>query len=90
MPATLDKNTSMEVFALLQTVWAVGVTVIIGVGLTVMLLDCCGPIHEFAVGVIVMVALEGVVPLFVAINVEITFPVPEARRPIEGLELVQV
>ena len=83
VPATGDTNAWTLVFALLQTVWALtGNTDIIGVGLTVMLNDCCGPTQEFAVGVTKNDPLIAEVPLFVAVNEGIELPGPENKIPI--------
>ncbi len=59
-----------------------------GVGFTVMLKVFAVPLHPVASGVTVIVAITGVVPVFIALNVEI-FPVPLADSPIDGVLLVQ-
>jgi hypothetical protein len=44
------------------------------------------PVHPFAVGVTVMVAITGAVPLLVAVKDGI-FPVPLAASPMDGVLL---
>ena len=46
------------------------------------------PLHPFAVGVMVMVAITGVVPGLIAVN-ELISPFPFAANPIDVLSLVQ-
>lgn len=58
------------------------------VGFTVMVNDSGVPVHPFAVGVTVMVATSGAVPVLVAVN-EGRLPVPLAARPIDGLLFAQ-
>ena len=48
-----------------------------------------GPLHPFSVGMMVIVELSGLVPVFTAVKLG-TFPVPLAANPIEVLELVHV
>jgi predicted membrane protein len=88
VPATLLINISVVVLALLHTVWLVGVTVIFGVGLTVIVKVEEAPVQLLAVGVTVIVATTGAAPLLVAVK-EAILPVPEAARPIEVVLLVQ-
>jgi hypothetical protein len=45
------------------------------------------PTHPFAVGVTVMVAISGAVPVFVAVNEGMT-PVPFAANPTDGVSFV--
>ena len=47
------------------------------------------PLHPFALGVIVIVDIIGLAVVLIALNDEI-FPDPEATRPIDELEFVQV
>lgn len=57
------------------------------VGFTVIVKVSGIPVHPLAVGVTVIVAITGVVPVFVA-GKEGIFPVPLAARPIDGVSLV--
>jgi len=59
------------------------------VGLTVIVKDMIVPGQPFTVGVTAIVAITGVVPVFVAVN-EAIFPVPLAASPIEVALLVQL
>lgn len=68
----------------------VGVTVIIGVGSTVMVKFCAGPGQPFAVGVTVKLPAIGAVPVFVAVNEPMEPPLPELLMPILKLLFVQV
>ena len=87
MPATVPLNVMAVVVAPLQYVaFATGLTV--GVGFTVMVKVIAGPTHPFAVGVTVMVATTGAVPVLVAVN-DGMFPAPLAAKPIEGVLLTQ-
>jgi len=63
-------------------------TTTVGVGFTVMVNDDAVPGQLLAVGVTVMVAVMGLVPVFVAVKEAIS-PAPETARPIAGFELVQ-
>jgi hypothetical protein len=58
-------------------------------GLTVIVKVCDVPGQPFAVGVTVMVAVTGAVPVFVAVK-EVIFPVPLAARPILVVLFVQL
>jgi hypothetical protein len=58
-----------------------------GRGLTVIVKVIAVPVHEFAEGVTVMVAVNGLLPVFVAVKAGI-LPVPLAAKPIEVFELV--
>ena len=89
VPVTFDVNTSADVFALLHTVWLVGVTVIIGVGFTLIVNVLTGPGQLFAVGVTVKLPVAVTVPVLVAVNEAITLPTPDPNTPIVGLLLVQ-
>jgi hypothetical protein len=90
VPVTFDVNTSVLVFWLLHTVCAVGVTVIIGVGFTVMVNVCTGPGQLLAVGVTVNIPLVGAEPVLVAVNEAIADPLPLKPMPIVELLFVQV
>jgi hypothetical protein len=61
----------------------------VGVGLTVIVKVRGVPLHPLALGVTVIVATTGVVPVFTAVNEAIS-PVPLAARPIDGVLLVQL
>ena len=89
VPVTLDVNTSADVLIPLHTVWLVGVTVIIGVGLTFIVNVCTGPGQLLAVGVTVKIPVVGTVPVLVAVNEAIMLPTPEPNTPIVGLLLLQ-
>lgn len=69
--------------------WKLAGTVTVGVGLTVMVYVAAGPLHPFAVGITVIVAVIFVVPVLIAVNVGM-LPVPFAAAPIDGLLLVHV
>ena len=88
MPDTLDVNASAVVFALLQTVCAVGVTVITGIGFTVMVNVCTAPTQPFAVGVTVSTPAAEAVLVFVPVKEAIEPPVPLAPIPIVVLLLL--
>jgi hypothetical protein len=62
--------------------------VTVGVGLTVMVKVCTAPLHPLAVGVTVIVAVTGVVPVLIALK-DGMLPVPLAASPMDGLLLVQ-
>ena len=61
----------------------------VGVGLAVIVNAFELPIHPLFVGVTVIVAVTGAVPLFAAVNEAIS-PVLLAPRPMEGVLLVQL
>lgn len=61
----------------------------LGFGLTVMIKVLDKPEQELAIGLIVIVAVKGVVPVFIAVNAGIEF-VPEAGIPILVLLAVQL
>ena len=74
----------------LQTTWLAG-WFTCPVGFTVMVKVLVGPAQPTEpfvnVGVTIIVAATGVVPVLTAVN-EAMLPVPEAARPMEGAELV--
>jgi hypothetical protein len=77
-----------DAVTLLQKVWfAMGLTV--GVGFTVIEYVNGVPMQALAVGVIVMAAFIGEIPLLVAVNAGM-FPVPVAARPMAVLVLDHV
>ena len=86
----MDENISAEVLALLHTVWAVGVTDMIGVGFTDMLKVWTGPTQLLAVGVTVNTPVVCVVPVLVAVNDAIADPLPLALIPIVTLLFAHV
>ena len=71
-----------------QYVW-LPIELTVGVGLTVIVNADGVPIHPFAAGVAVIVAVIGDVVAFVVVN-EGTLPEPLTVRPIAGLLLVHV
>ena len=88
VPATGPPNVIAEVVTPLQyarlATWFTP-----GVGLMVNVKDMGGPVHPFAAGITVMVAIIAVIPLFDAVN-EGIFPVPFAPSPMDGLLFVHV
>jgi hypothetical protein len=76
------------VLAPLQITWF-DTAFTVGVGLTVIVKVRGVPLHPLALGVTVIVATTGVVPVFTAVN-EAIAPVPLATRPIDGVLLVQL
>jgi len=60
----------------------------VGIGFTVIVNVSGVPAHPLAEGVTVMVAITGVVPVFVAVN-EFMLPFPLAANPMDGVLLVQ-
>ncbi len=64
-------------------------TVTLGVGFTVIVKVCEGPLHPLAKGVTFKFAVTGETPLLIVVK-EGIFPVPDAAKPIEGLSLVQL
>ena len=83
-------NTSDDVLLPLQTVWLVGVTVIIGVGFTFMVNVFTGPGQLLAVGVTTKLPVVCVVPELVAVNDARVEPIPDANTPMVGLLFVHV
>jgi hypothetical protein len=86
VPATGPLTVTCVVAAPLQTAWS-AIAFTIGVGFTVIVRLPDGPAQPFAVGVTVIVAVTGVLPLFVA-EKEAIFPVPLPASPIEGVLFV--
>ena len=76
------------VLALAHTVWLAG-SVTVGNGLMVIVKLCGVPEHPFNTGVIVMLAVIGETPAFVAVKAGI-LPVPLAANPIATLSLLQL
>ena len=81
---------SVVVLEPLHTLWAVGVTLMIGVGFTVTVNVCCGPTHEFAWGVTVNTPDVGALPVLVAVKEAMALPEPLAPMPIVVLLFAQV
>ena len=73
--------------AVLQSTLLAGVFTV-GVGFTVILNTLAEPLQPFAVGVIVILAVDGLLPVFVAVKVPI-LPVPLDARPIAAMLLLQ-
>lgn len=88
-PLILDVRVIAEVAEPLHTACVAGVATAIGVGLTVIVAVIAGPKQPPAKGVIVIVAVTGVVPGLTAVK-DGTLPLPDAVSPIEVLLLVHV
>jgi len=86
VPVTPPVNVTSVVEAPLHTAGS-AITFVVGVGLTVIVKLPDGPAQLLAVGVTVIVAVTGVVPLLVA-KKEAIFPVPLDARPMEVLLFV--
>jgi hypothetical protein len=76
------------VLVLLQTVW-LEMLLTVGMGFTVIVNVCEEPEHPFAEGVTVIVPDMADVPVFLAVNEEIS-PVPLDASPMEVLLFVQL
>jgi hypothetical protein len=88
VPLTVPVNVSAGMAVPLHTVCAEG-TVTSGVGLTVMVKLCAVPIQPAAVGVTVMAALSGTMPVLTAVKAAM-LPLPVAPRPTVVLLLDQL
>jgi hypothetical protein len=88
VPETAPVKATMLVVAPLHKDWFAGCTTF-GVGLTVIANDCDMPGQPDADGVTVMVAVTGVVPVFIAVKAGIS-PLPFAAKPIDVLLFVQL
>lgn len=86
VPPTAPEKLTAAVVAPLHKVWSAGSTTF-GVGCTVMVNVCAGPVHPLAAGITVMVAVMVDVPLLVAVKAGMS-PVPDAARPMEGVLFV--
>ena len=91
VPLTAPVKLIADMAVFLQTVWS-AMVLTVGIGLTLMINDLeeeaqTGPPGK--VGVTVIVAINGLVPVFVAVK-EGIFPVPLAARPIAVLSLTQL
>lgn len=90
VPLTELVKLTPAVAVLLHTAWLVGVTVTEGVGLTVIVKVCAGPVQLLAlVGMTVTTEVTATMPVFVAVK-EAILPVPLAARPVAVLLLTQV
>lgn len=88
LPLTLPVKFTVLVVALLHKTWLAGCTTF-GVGLTVIVKLCTVPVHPFADGEIVMVAVTGALVKLIAVNDGIS-PEPPAAKPIAVLLFVQL
>lgn len=88
MPAVGLVNVAAGMTMAGQTVISAG-TSTVGVGFTVIIYVDAGPVQPFAVGVTVMVAVIGLLPVLEAVNPAI-LPVPLPARPMLVFEFVQV
>jgi hypothetical protein len=91
VPPVVLELTIVVIAAPEQIVCDAGVATATGVGLTVIVNVIGVPVHVgmlLNIGVTVIVAVTGALPVFVAVNAPI-LPVPLAARPIEGLSFVQ-
>jgi hypothetical protein len=89
VPLTELVKAIAAVAVLLQTVCVAGVATASGVGLTVIVAVIGVPEQPPADGIIVIVAVTGVVPWLTAVK-DGTLPLPEAVRPMPELLFVQV
>jgi hypothetical protein len=87
VPATGFVKLMAVVVAPLQSVWSVTLSTE-GVGFTVMENVSTGPGQPLAVGVTVMVAVTGALPVLVAVKVAI-LPLPEPAKPMDASLFVQ-
>jgi len=88
-PGVLLVKVILVVLELLQTDWLAGMLVTDGVGFANILKLVDGPGHPLAVGITVIKATTGIVPVFTAVNDGIPVA-PLAARPIEVVLLVQL
>ena len=88
VPETVSLKLTEPVVVPLQTVWSGG-SLTVGVGFTVMVKDWGGPVHPLAEGVMVMIAMIGLLVELVAVNDGI-LPLPLAASPMAGLLFVQL
>jgi len=88
VPLTAPLKATAAVAEPLQTAW-LGTDATVGEGLTVIAKLVDDPVQPFTEGVIVIVAVTGVVPLLVAVN-ELISPVPLAPRPMLVAVFVQL
>ena len=88
VPSTAPVKFTAAVGEPLHKVWLEGATTV-GVGFTVIVKLCEGPVQVLVDGVTVMVAVTAAVPRLIAVN-EAMFPEPEAARPMPGVVFVQL
>ena len=88
VPLNAPVNVIAFVVAPLHKIWFAGCTTF-GDGLTVIVKDSGVPEQVKCVGVTIIIAVTGALPVLTAVNAAI-FPVPLAGKPIEGLLLVQM
>ena len=88
VPLTVPVNAIAFVVAPLHNSWFAG-WVTLGIGFTVIENVSGVPVQVKCVGVTVIIAVTGVLPVLIAVNAPM-FPVPLAAKPIEGLSLVQL
>ena len=86
--ATAPVKFTASVETPLQRIWSEG-SVTVGVGFTAMVKDCAVPVHPFAEGVTLIVAVTIDVPELVPVNAAM-FPEPLAARPMEVVLFVQL
>jgi hypothetical protein len=83
VPDTVGVNVTAVVVALAHNVCVVGESVTAGVGLTIIVSFLEIPVQLFTVGVTVIIAVTGEIPVFVAVNELMLLVVPLAAKPIE-------
>jgi hypothetical protein len=92
VPGTAPENCTRFVWTLWHKTWF-AVVLTVGMGFTVIVNEVGPPVHETAllvkVGVTVIVAVSGAIPVLTAVNAGI-FPDPPAARPMAVLELTQL
>ena len=88
VPATLPVKLVAAVLAALQITWFAGCTTL-GVGFTVIVKLCAGPLHPLAKGSTTMPATTTAFVLLIAVKEGIS-PVPFAAKPIAGLLFIQL
>jgi hypothetical protein len=89
VPLNVGINVTPFVVSLLHTIWLAGSTARSGDGFTVIVNVLGVPVQVRRVGVTVMVAVTGMIPVLTG-KKERIFPVPLAGIPIEGLLFVQL
>ena len=92
VPGTAPENVTAVVVPFLHTAWS-GTASTVGVGLTLMVNIFGVPVHDTApfvkVGVTVIVAVTGAVPILTAVNEGRLPDVGPAGSPTDGLSFVQ-
>lgn len=87
VPATVPVKLTVETAVPAHTTWSAG-SVTVGIGLTVITVTCEGPVHPFAVGITVILAVCTVVPALVAVKPPM-LPDPDEASPMLLFEFVQ-